>query len=551
MFKEILNFYVKEVSDDNTLDYTYLLVNDNVNIKIPFNKWVSKYLLGCSKSGKSLITRAYCHIYMFKKLCEEEELVSGLKNYFLDNKIEKIIVRGNSLAPLKFYCLDFSSSSDNAEKKLLLCHFKEYNLSGSKRISPDHNELVRYFSAFFKYQDSKRRFEDAHNDFSYCFYPARNLDWIMNRLKYLNVAVQSESQFEILINDIRKWTPQSFTLQERLRYFANFNIFLSSEQQEILEKLIDIDSKAWNSNNFRPKLLSSTPYEIFKSVILNATTYEMKKIEILSWDIKLEIINLEEFDNIPVNMSLNASSNYFFDDDFFDNGSPYVDENNSNLRVAENLGFERSIVPYVDIRVDFFEFVLRYHRHTAFVYNHLNINFSKLKLLALTNNIVLSNHIYHHPIALNIANGNQDLQFYWYRILFSYYRCKVFNIYFARSIIISSRKRPSLPIWKNVVKNWAVQNIIDFQGKNNNKLVRFNPKNKVGMYMSSNLIQELIKRTFSDNFFTASQLNHRMHSKNRLNLTDLENLCDSFSSDGLLGNSTVDNIKKYYWKHYE
>lgn len=218
-----------------------------------------------------------------KHLSHENQLMEIMKEYFLSNQLN-LIMTIDSSRNKKFWNLDFRNFLvEDDQRNILVEKFTNFNLKGALRVSPGQDELFRYFHALYKYRESKRRFEDTLSDFSYGFTPARNLDWIKNRIKYLNVAVQDEHQFSVFISNVRHWKPNAFTLEERFFYFGSLGIILSDDQKETYRQILEIDSSLWEESNLPAELSCKTAVEIFNAVVLSSHQYDDLKVFISSW----------------------------------------------------------------------------------------------------------------------------------------------------------------------------------------------------------------------------------------------------------------------------
>lgn len=572
--KVIINSYVKETTGNESLDFRYLLKDREVSKTLWFNKWAQQNLLGFNRAGKTTVVRSICNMFMSLNTIEEPDLIHQIRNFFVANKITVVIVKGNAASKKKFYSLDLQLESYVDKKKELLIQLKSFDFLPAMRISPDHSEMVRYFNAFYKYKDSNRRFDDVQFDFSYGFYPARNLDWLKNRIKYLNIVVQDKVQFEKFINDVRIWSPSSFTLLERKKYLEKFRIVLDYDQQSVFYNLVRLDAKIWNANNFKQELLVASPYDIFKAVILNATNYEIIKHKILGWNLIFEPINVvdtkieENFDFLEQEYTQTAMS--------YDNECILISNNDSRHILAENSrifsstnddrpGFE---IDFDDdtrhqeyrfsisndnnniINQDCHESILNatfdYLKYFVYYNIVLNREFSfltqaasqfKQPLLSLTGRCISTTQ---HDDILN-SDDNNRLESYCLSNFFNRHKYKLFDLSVARKTLLSSQRRPKLELWKLMIAKWKRCNIVSSKNiynkdDNCNYLVRFGLRLRkdFSKFVSAYYILNIIHLKFCKFPFNSSELYRFLDSRKRPSLEELERFLDCLCQEKFL-----------------
>ena len=284
----LVSCYVKEQSNNNSLDYNYLLIDHVTESKVKFDYWVKEFFVDTKKSGKSHFSRCLFIMYCTELKVDSDFMVSNIKDFLISKNINKVIKWNNKAKKYGYYSLIFDNNVDTNEKSNLLGKIQSFSFKAEQRITPAHDELVRYFNAFYKYKNSCKRLLEVMYDFSYGFYPARNLDWIKNRIQYLNIVAENKSYFSEFIKDVKSWTPSVFTIEQRIEYLSKFNIFFTADQQEIYEKIINLDNSAWNINDFRVELLEASAFDIFETITKGSNKYEAIKFEIKKWDLSIE-----------------------------------------------------------------------------------------------------------------------------------------------------------------------------------------------------------------------------------------------------------------------
>jgi hypothetical protein len=150
----------------------------------------------------------------------------------------------------------------------------------------NENELVRYLHALYRHRNSIKRMKDLYYDFSYGFYPVRSYYWINNRLRILYSIVKSEQTFLRFIAKIRLWSPNDFTLEDRILYIESNGMNLSQDQINCYRSLIDIDNRSWWSSGIQTKLLSASAYDdIFYNAVKSKILYSDLNIQIAEWSL--------------------------------------------------------------------------------------------------------------------------------------------------------------------------------------------------------------------------------------------------------------------------
>ena len=108
---------------------------------------------------------------------------------------------------------------------------RTYKSDLNKRVMDE--ELVRFLSAFLqdgKGANAKKRI--AYN-FAYGFFPARNEDWVKNRIRYLAQIFKTKEIFEDFILKVINWDPSCFNMRERYIYLGAFDTVLNDKDKEM------------------------------------------------------------------------------------------------------------------------------------------------------------------------------------------------------------------------------------------------------------------------------------------------------------------------------
>lgn len=529
MAQNIVLNYIKEITEDYYLDINFLKKEIVTTEKISFSKWFYRNLMHVSRSGKTLLTTALCSMYMFMHNSNDATaLMEDIRQYFLANDISIIILKNFNQQSQKYLALDLRQQVDDTKKGILLKKLEAFSLKGALRVSPTHDELVRYFHALFKYRFSKRRFDDSLYDFAYCFYPARNLDWMKNRVKYLNVAVQNEIQFKNFIYDVRTWAPERFNWNERCQYLESFSISLTLEQKDLMKELVSIDTEFWHQDNIQESIYGVRAVDIFSAVSLTSKNYEALKYQIISWCIPLPRTPYTAEENIITvhdQFSNNCDFSVDFGNDNFD--YDYILPTPMATLVEDPISTDHHDLKDVLSVKDYFD-------------NLRELSFLCSKIMPMNSEVIFNENEDDDIIIVQSQRSleiNKVGEFYnesfYETMLFKQYKFKAFNPSAARAKDMSFRKRPTIADWINIVAQWHASKKVSLDEQDSRK-VRFNLRRKTGKYLTYTYIVSIILRKFSNSIFTASDFNKTITSSLRPMLKDLELFLISLEEEGRL-----------------
>jgi len=523
----LINAFVVEMSGDATQTYSVLTSRRIASSSINFSHWVNNEFTRLTRSGRSSILRCLFNLTLFKRSMDVETLVQEIKDFVVEKKIVVVLKKVNRKTAFNYVSLEIDDQGALEERARLLQTFQAFNLSGLQRISPSTDEMVRYFNAFYKYRHSSKRLEDVLYDFSYSFYPARNLDWIKNRIQYLKCLVRDRQEFEEFIIKVKEWTPDKFTLLDRLTYLESFDIFLKAEEEMVYSELIRIDNQEWSKTEFKNELLADTCLGIFKSVVWNAKKYNSVIETLKQWDVQFDFSYINNNTALSNNNHLPASSIgspddtlapetiVMHDNEYFDMAS--CDNNDFAYSPGDDfLPVEKIDDPATVVDCD----------------NNLEVfsnNFGSYDFLP--QNILLNSSLPELvcPKSLNSDNFVEN-------ILFKKYRYCQFNSNEARKNIFKTSSRIDIDVWNSHLEKLIDNNVISKVEKTNRlSSLKFNLKlNDSQSYLTFEYIMVYLKKRFSSNCFTISASRLSFTVNLRPKLIDWKNYLDDLVTDRVL-----------------
>lgn len=121
-----------------------------------------------------------------------------------DNQIDRVFkykTRTDILVGLNFEDARSNQVVTSNRKDQLLQPFLESCASFRQSISVvDDDELVRYIYALYIHRKAPKRLITILHDFTFGFYPVRDIGWLKNRLRFLKNVVKTEQTFAYFIN---------------------------------------------------------------------------------------------------------------------------------------------------------------------------------------------------------------------------------------------------------------------------------------------------------------------------------------------------------------
>lgn len=156
----------------------------------------------------------------------------------------------------------------------------------------------------FRYKNSPQKYLDILNDFSYSIFPVRNISWIRNRKRFLQSIITSKEIFISVMKQVKEWSPDTFTFEDRVLFFSNHGITLTSNQIDNYKLLIKYDTSSWWKSSVRTELHNATAYEIFDIAIGHIDVYENYYSSLQHWSIKPIVSITPENPNIPCDIVL-------------------------------------------------------------------------------------------------------------------------------------------------------------------------------------------------------------------------------------------------------
>lgn len=145
------------------------------------------------------------------------------------------------------------------------------NSQNTPKIATTTCEMIRLFQGLFYYRNSVFRIRDLLSSSAYSFFNTRNHNWVKNRINYLqskNLEIMTdELTFHQFIHQVKSWSPDKFTADQRLEYMHMHRVVLSDEQKKRYFLEVEHETQEWYKSDMREKLAAATPLEIFCAVV--------------------------------------------------------------------------------------------------------------------------------------------------------------------------------------------------------------------------------------------------------------------------------------------
>lgn len=299
--ERMLNIYVFEHTAGNLNDYEILKqpLSENNQTQVNANTALKKIFIQQDMKSRSTVTKVLYNLFKDKFEISSDQIGITLVSEYMKTKGILTIYKStisNKLerANIKYVTIDNNHIEQEIvirntdEKKRILNEFKSEVESVSSKIGGiPRDELVRYIHASFKYKETFKRIENILNDFSYGFYPARNYSWIKNKThQLLPFVFKSSSEdssskknfFLKLMKEVKEWSPEKFTLEDRIDYMKKHLVNLSENQLQKYKSLVEIDIDNWWNSNIVQDIHSKAVDDLFLSAILNNKAYINQKV---------------------------------------------------------------------------------------------------------------------------------------------------------------------------------------------------------------------------------------------------------------------------------
>ena len=596
--KLLFNAFLQEQSKNNLLSYECLKEKNECNSTIMFSEWVKRYFLEIKKSGMSFFSRLIFEMLVYKTNCTRDTLVEQLKNYMIKNEINNVLKYNFKKKNYLLNSIKFYNYTDMQKRNELISLFKSFSFPETQRITSKRNEFIRYFHALFTHRNSYRRLNDVLLDFSYGFYPARNISWIKNRRQYLNPIAQNKKYFYDLIEDVKRWNPNKFTFKKRLEYLKEFNIYLTSEQANILMQLIDIDNRNWYEKNKYNEIKNFSSLEILEKISQHTQGFLSLKKKILSWNefqLSEEKSNESSNDLLISDEDLDDSfkSCFLAENNTISEKIPNVDfgiiETNQNINAIEDQEIELcSSTEYANFGVDIIETNQNINANEDQeielcssaeyeLFNDLNLELinkseinreniksideekdnSYFKLLEFSNSTFFYNSIseilhnkkiiklkideWKKTKTVSLKEIDNSIAFDFKRrknflmLIFNEYGYKKFNSSDAYKKIFKDKNKPSLNVWARFFTYWFSENMVSIVSfQYETPSYRFNIGLENGKFLTYNRILENLKKYWFEENETLRSFRHRFSYSYRPDLIELKKYLQELVKDETL-----------------
>lgn len=282
--KWILEIYVAERNKSLTASFNDLLIPVNHQESINVMTALKDICLLSPSAVFSNITKI---LYTFMKLkfriTSDENAMQLIANFMQENNIVSLYKYKNP-SRQGMLAINFNNVvrvnapvqvQPRSEKKRLVNNFIERGqFRETSRAQVTEDDIIRYLHAMYRYTDSGVRVTSVLYDFAYGLFPLRNDSWVKNRQHTLKrYLLTNRSDFNRLLKATATWSPDQFTLSQRLMQLSDNGIVLSDELKAMFIELTNADTEAWWNSSVREDIIKETTAGIFNKVVKQSSAY--------------------------------------------------------------------------------------------------------------------------------------------------------------------------------------------------------------------------------------------------------------------------------------
>lgn len=157
--------------------------------------------------------------------------------------------------------------------------FKQFRinfpLESSRKTDVERDEWIRYMHAMYMYSGKNGgRISRVLFDFAYGFHPVRNENWVKNKQHGLPTFLfKYKDQMEQMIKEVIEWSPNSFTISDRMQYLSSHGIEMTQPMLDSYLGLVRLDINAWWNNSDRLEIFNETASNIINKIVKKSSAY--------------------------------------------------------------------------------------------------------------------------------------------------------------------------------------------------------------------------------------------------------------------------------------
>ncbi len=405
------------------------------------------------------------------------------------------------------------------------------------------------------------------SDLSYGFFLIRNNNWVKNRYQYLSKYIAYKEIFVRVMQKVKNWTPEDFTIGQRRDYLTEFNVCISENDMDKYLKLTDLCINAWKNSDFADEIKRLSYSEIFMIITKGSTKYtgtdyaSLKRWDNIN-DLNVDLINItsdnqnEETKTVLL-INPNVTSHFNINDDKTE--SVNIDKN--NISAIDEKNFSNHSIIEVSNAENNESFDPDFpdnsnHDMNPILDKDYDVKKCKLDLFVSNDNIktdVVSNPITTEPIIVADSNvlddfteiyrfENNRIRFFIIEI-FKNLRYKKFNPYILRNALCPKDRvdLKDLNVCLNDLCNLHILSVI------NEREFRFSIKNERKRYVTFLNLQDVLKTVFNIFVVCEKKVLSLLRTKLRCNAKKIRSLVDDLVSDNLLIIRHQPNSKEKYY----
>ena len=494
------------------------------------------------------------------------------------------------------------------DKKALLERFKEVGqFEGVSRAGVSEDDIVRYLHAMYRYTHSDTRVISVLYDFAYGLFPIRNDSYVKNRQHNLKkFLLKNPADFGRILTRVANWSPDQFTLNERLAQLNDNGITLNDELKDLYVQMMNHDVDEWWNSTVRHEIVNETTSQIFMKVVKNSSAYSTFITRINEWSSSLDgtvapvrVVSIaNEVEPVPEELtSFEPEVQYGFDhaDDFNPSAVQPVNELyiSSPRETQDSQRFKSSSEPEVtvfniqsDTSIVVNEPVSPFNLINQQVYEILpepkeisNVTEKERHLIGTKMSTYrqepelfdMSDDKFENTAAdkiiieSNPVQEEESLQVFDMQIvptlqrsrisivfklkLFTHFTYKLFNPYSARIALYSIYNRPDRDEWNESIKAMINNNVLSTIIMNGSSFSKFNlVVEKTGRFLSHSYVLKSIYRSIDKENLkrvTASKSNANIRGALRPAIEDWTIYMEDMVADGYIEKVMIDN-RAYY-----
>jgi len=281
MIKRILDLYVINSKNNDALDHEFLTAQPEVEDDDPelVGDFISKSMIHNVMATKATPAKIAYHFFKTAFNYSDDTAVLRITEWIRDNGVVSVISnRHKTRGSLIRIGFEKTSKSLRAttERKMLYNEFlKDLELPAVRRtrLKVDEETIVRFICGMFHYRQSESRITDLHQNLLFGFNLVRDILWVKNRIQWLGCCIKNKETLVRYIDAVKSWIPPEDIPES----------FLTDEKLDLYRRVYHLDRQNWIESDIHSLIRTTSPPEIFYTVVKNAAPYALQKTAVYAW----------------------------------------------------------------------------------------------------------------------------------------------------------------------------------------------------------------------------------------------------------------------------